>query len=101
VVVPDSEDMRSAARRLWARVTRVVLENGLRSARLAQTVCSLGDQAGARQIAAYARKYQRHVVKFLSAAQLSKQEEQEIRKKLKQIDDTLGLLPPKGRRSRS
>jgi hypothetical protein len=40
-------------------------------------------------------------VKFLSAAQLSKQEEQEIRKKLKQIDDTLGLLPPKGRRSRS
>jgi hypothetical protein len=38
------------------------------------------------------------VLKFLSAAQLGDLEEQAIRKKLKQIDDALELLPPKNRR---
>ena len=33
-------------------VTRVVQETGLKSARLAQTECSLGDRAGARQLGA-------------------------------------------------
>lgn len=98
MVMRDSDDLQSATKRLWADVTRVVLENGLRSARLAQTVCSLGDRSGARQLGAYARKSQRHVLKFLSAAQLGDLEEQAIRKKLKQIDDALELLPPKNRR---
>jgi len=97
VITPDHSDLRSDAKRLWAEVTRVVLENGLRSARLARTVCSLGDRGGGRQLGYYARRSQRHVLKFLSAAQLSEEEEQAIRKKLKEIDEALALLPPKSR----
>jgi hypothetical protein len=93
----DYAPLWSEATRLWTEVIRLVLETGLKSARLARTVGSLGDRAGVRQLGAYARKSQRHVLRYLSAAQLSEQEEQAIRKRLKQIDEALELLPPKSR----
>jgi hypothetical protein len=94
----DYADLWSEATHLWTEVIRLVLETGLRSARLAQTVGSLGDRAGARQLGAYARKSQRQALRYLSAAQLSEQDEQAIRKKLEQIDGTLRVLPPKSHR---
>jgi hypothetical protein len=91
----DLVDLCSEATRLWNELIRFVAETGLRSARLAQTVVCLGDLACARQFGAYARKSQRYVLRYLSAAELSGQDEQAIRKKLKQIDETLKLLPSK------
>jgi hypothetical protein len=92
--IGGQRDLWSKATRLWNEVIRSVLETGLRSARLAQTVSSLGDRAGARLLGAYARKSQRQVLRFLSDAQLSEQDEQAIRTKLTHIDVALkGLLP--------
>lgn len=92
----DHADLWSeAATHLWTELIRFVLETGLKSARLAQTVGSLGDRAGARQLGAFARKFQRQALRYLSAAQLSEQEEQATRKKLKHIDEALELLPRK------
>jgi hypothetical protein len=53
--VGDHTDLCSEATRLWNEVIRFVLETGLKSARLAQTVGLLGDRSCARQLAAYAR----------------------------------------------
>jgi hypothetical protein len=91
----DHADLCSEATHLWNELIRFVVETGLRSARLAQTVDLLGDRSCARQFGAYARKSQRHALRYLSAAELSEQDEQAIRKKLKQIDETLRLLPSK------
>jgi hypothetical protein len=92
--VGDHTDLWSEATRLWNEVIRFVLETGLKSARLAETVGSLGDRAGARQLAAYGRKSQRHVLRYSSSAHLSHQEEQAIRRSLEQIDEALKALPP-------
>jgi hypothetical protein len=94
----DHADLWSEATRLWNEVTIFVLETGLKCARLAQTVGSLGDRAGARQLGAYARKSQRHVLRYLSAARFSEQDEQAIRKKLEQIDEAIKLVAPKSHR---
>jgi hypothetical protein len=56
-------------------VIRFLMQTGLRTARLAETVSLLGDRTCARQLGAYARKFQRHVMRYLSAAHLSHQEE--------------------------
>jgi DNA-binding transcriptional MerR regulator len=94
----DYAELRSAANRLWAHVIKVLLDTGLRSARLARTVDSLGDRPLARQLGADARKAQREALKYLSKEQLGQQEEQTIRKKMEEIDEALELPPLNGRR---
>jgi hypothetical protein len=94
----DYADLWSEASLLWNEVIRLVLETGSIFAHPARTMGSIGDRAVARHIGAFARHSERHVLKYLSSAHLSGQEEQAIRESVKQIDEALRLLSRKRHR---